>query len=115
MPRHVKCDRGEKPRDPDSEALIGELVRLTGTDGFDQSDREIEAEMAALDVKVSHERIRQYRNDEWEIVIPATRRKIRIYLDWKNARRSVRDGVMLADAAEAAVEHRGRKEKSGTS
>ena len=97
-----------KKRDPESEALIRDLVGLAGPDGSDQSDREIEAEMVALDVKISHERIRQYRNDQWDTLNRATRRKIRIYVKWKTANLSNEAGLVLRD--EAAREEAERKE-----
>lgn len=78
-------------RDPESEAVVAELVRLTGPGGADMSDREIEAEMDALGVKVSHERLRQVRNDEWEEIQRVTRRKLRTYVEWKRANPSVWD------------------------
>ena len=96
-------------RNPDSEALIAELKRLTGPDGSDQSDREIEAEMKELNIKFSHERIRQCRKDEWTSLNHATRRKLRTYLVWKNARTPAQGGDDLADvAAMEAADHRER-------
>jgi hypothetical protein len=76
---------GQKKVDPATAAIMREFVELTGPSGGDQSDREVEAEMEQLGVKVSHESIRQYRNGDWTKVYRSTRRKIRTYNRWKRA------------------------------
>lgn len=73
-------------RDHESQAVVDELVRLTGPGGSDQSPREIEAEMLeALGEKVSHERLRQFLEDDWETISRAVRRRLRAYVEWKRA------------------------------
>ncbi len=106
----------KKKRDPNTEALIGSFVDLIGPGSFDLSDREVEAEMAALKVKISHERIRQYRADKWEVVVAGSRRKIRTYMEWKTANPSAEDATILAEASVVAMgDHRGKKVKPDAS
>ena len=102
-----------RKRDPTTEALLGELVCLTGPDGSDQSDREIQDEMAALNIKLSHESIRQYRNDERATVYRSSRRKLRAYIKWKIANPSPEDAEELAGALEEEIEdHQGAEDKT---
>ena len=70
-------------REPESVAIVDEFVDLVGPAGSDQSDREIEAEMKGLGLKLSHERIRQFRSDEWDHMHRSTRRTLRQYTRWK--------------------------------
>jgi hypothetical protein len=72
-------------RAPEAEADVAEFTRLTGPSGSYQSDREIAVEMEELGFKLSHERIRQLRADEWVSMNRVTHRKIRAYNKWKRA------------------------------
>lgn len=81
------------PRDPYAEAIVKEFVRLIGPEGAFLSDREVEAEMRDQGWPLSHERIRQYRGDEWESVQNATLRKLRAYNEWKAARLAIEEVI----------------------
>jgi hypothetical protein len=72
-------------KDPETEAIVREFVRLTGPRGADMSDGEVVEEMAVLDLKISRERVRQIRAGEWELVQASTRRTLRAYIEWKRA------------------------------
>ena len=103
---------GKGKRDPKTEVLIEGFVGLVGPDGLDLSTREVQAEMKALDVELSYERIRQYFNGQWQSVNPSSRRKIRAYMKWKTANPSAEAARVLID--EAAREESERKEQGRT-
>lgn len=57
--------------------------------------------MAALGVKVSHERLRQLLGGNWSSISRGVRRNIRTYNAWKRPILESRDDIDAADAGDS--------------